>query len=78
MRGWLDDVPSYLPPIGIDEVIRAGGVGEVVESQHPRFPVGTVVEGSFGVQEYAAVDGAGLTRVDARSERPRCTWACWG
>jgi NADPH-dependent curcumin reductase CurA len=64
MRGWLDDRPSYLPPIAIDEVIRAGAVGEVVESRHPRFPVGAVVHGDFGVQEYAVSDGRGLVRVD--------------
>ena len=64
MRGWLDDRPSYLPPIAIDEVIRAGGVGEVVASAHPRFPVGTVVMGTLGVQEFAVVDATGLTRVD--------------
>ena len=49
MRGWLDDRPSYLPPIAIDEVIRAGAVGEVVESRNPRFPVGALVQGGFGV-----------------------------
>jgi len=64
MRGWLDDVPSYLPPIGIDDVIRAAGVGEVIASQHPRFPVGTVVQGDTGVQEYAVLDARGLVRVD--------------
>ena len=30
IRTWMDDAPGYLPPIGIDEVIRAGGAGEVV------------------------------------------------
>jgi NADPH-dependent curcumin reductase CurA len=64
MRGWMDDRPSYLPPIGLDEVIRAAGVGEVVASAHPRHPVGSLVTGTFGVQEYAVVDGVGLTRVD--------------
>jgi NADPH-dependent curcumin reductase CurA len=64
MRGWLDDRPSYLPPIGLGEVIRAGGVGEVIASQHPRHAVGSTVQGMFGVQQYAVVDGAGLTRVD--------------
>jgi NADPH-dependent curcumin reductase CurA len=64
MRGWLDDRPSYLPPIGIDEVIRASGVGEVVASSHPRFPVGSIVQGNTGVQQYAVLDGVGLTRVD--------------
>ena len=64
MRGWLDDRPSYLPPIGLDEVIRAGGVGEVVTSSDPRFPVGSMVQGNTGVQEYAVLDTNGLTRVD--------------
>lgn len=64
MRGWMDDRPSYLPPIGLDEVIRAGGVGEVVASDSPRFPSGTIVQGNFGVQEYAVADVRDLTRVD--------------
>ena len=64
MRGWMDDRPSYLPPIGLDEVIRAAGIGEVVASAHPRHPVGSLVTGTLGVQEYAVVDGAGLSRVD--------------
>jgi len=64
MRGWLDDRPSYLPPVGIGEVMRAGTVGEVVDSRHPKFPVGTVVQGTFGVQSYAVSDGRGTTRVD--------------
>jgi NADPH-dependent curcumin reductase CurA len=70
MRGWLDDRPSYLPPIAIDEVIRAGAVGEVVESRHPRFPAGSLVQGDFGVQEYAVSDVRGLTRVDTALGTP--------
>ncbi|MCX6433262.1 MAG: NADP-dependent oxidoreductase [Actinobacteria bacterium] len=64
MRGWLDDRPSYLPPIGLDEVIRAGGVGEVVASNESRFPIGCLVQGNTGVQEYAVLDASSLTRVD--------------
>lgn len=70
MRGWMDDRPSYLPPIGIDEVIRAGGVGEVVASNNARFPVGTLVSGTFGVQEYAVSDGSGVTKVDTALGTP--------
>ena len=70
MRGWMDDRPSYLPPIGIDEVIRAGGVGEVVASNNARFPVGTLVSGTFGVQEYALSDGSGVTKVDTSLGTP--------
>lgn len=64
MRGWLDDRPSYLPPIALGEVVRAAGVGEVIASQHPRYPEGSVVTGTFGVQEYAVAEGASLTRVN--------------
>lgn len=70
MRGWLDDRPSYLPPVGIGDVMRANAVGEVVESQHPKFPVGTHVLGAFGVQRYAISDGAGVTRIDPRLGTP--------
>jgi NADPH-dependent curcumin reductase CurA len=64
MRGWLDDRPSYLPPVGIDEVMRAGTLVEVVESRHPDYAVGDHVVGTFGVQEYAVSDGKGALKVD--------------
>lgn len=70
MRGWLDDRPSYLPPVGIGEVMRAGAVGVVVASQHPKFPEGTAVQGGFGVQQFAASDGQGVTRVDPKLGTP--------
>ncbi len=56
-RGWLNDVPSYLPPVAIGAVMRAGAVGQVVESAHDDFPVGTLVQGSFGWQDYYLSDG---------------------
>src|SRR3989344_1256880 len=40
MRGWMNDAKSYIPPVGIGEVMRALGVGEVVASQHPDFAAG--------------------------------------
>ncbi|MER6297961.1 NADP-dependent oxidoreductase [Kitasatospora sp. NPDC001539] len=64
MRGWLDDRPSYLPPVGLGEVMRAGSVVEVVASNHPTFQVGDHVVGTFGVQEYAVSDGKGALKVD--------------
>ena len=53
MRGWMNDVRSYIPPVGIGEVMRAGGVGRVVELERARFAVGDYVVGLPGVQEYA-------------------------
>jgi NADPH-dependent curcumin reductase CurA len=57
-RGWIEDRPSYMPPVQIGEVMRAGAVGEVVESRHPGFAKGDVVQGLFGWQEYATLPGA--------------------
>ena len=66
MRGWMNDVKSYIPPVQIGEVRRAGGVGEVIESRHPGFKPGDHVSGTVGIQEYATVDGKALTKVDPR------------
>ncbi len=64
MRGWMNDARSYIPPVGIGEVMRALGAGEVIASKHPDLPVGDLVTGLLGVQEYALVHGAGLLKVD--------------
>lgn len=64
MRGWLNDVRSYVPPVGIGEVMRAGATGTVTESRHPDFAEGEAVTGMFGVTEYAVSDGRGVTRID--------------
>ncbi|HEX5142980.1 MAG TPA: NADP-dependent oxidoreductase [Mycobacterium sp.] len=54
-RTWLDDQPGYLPPVGIGEVIRAAGIGEVVESRCAAFAVGDVVTTLTGFQEYSII-----------------------
>ncbi len=64
MRGWMNESKSYVPPVGIGEVMRAYSAGEVVASRHPKFPVGSRVAGLFGVQEYALSDGKGARIVD--------------
>jgi NADPH-dependent curcumin reductase CurA len=64
MRGWLDDRPSYLPPVGIGEVMRAGSLVEVTASNHPDYAVGDHVVGTFGVQEHVVSDGRGALKVD--------------
>src|SRR6202167_3719240 len=65
MRGWMNEGRSYVPPVGIGEVMRAGGVGRVIASRNAEFSVGDHVNGTFGVQEYAISDGRGLIRVSA-------------
>jgi NADPH-dependent curcumin reductase CurA len=58
MRGWINDGPSYVPPVGIGEVMRAYAVGIVDASEHPGYAVGDAVQGLFGVQQYAVVKGS--------------------
>jgi NADPH-dependent curcumin reductase CurA len=55
VRTWLDDRPGYLPPVGIGEVIRAAGVGEVVETRCAAYQVGDIVTTLTGFQEYAII-----------------------
>lgn len=64
MRGWMRDVPSYLPPVGIGEVMRAGAVGRVTASRNAGFAEGDHVLGTFGVTEHALSDGKGLQKLD--------------
>ncbi|HVF16180.1 MAG TPA: NADP-dependent oxidoreductase [Steroidobacteraceae bacterium] len=64
MRGWMNEGKSYIPPVQIGEVMRAGGVGEVIASQHADFKAGDTVYGTLGIQEYATVEGKQLTKVD--------------
>lgn len=53
MRGWMEDKPSYLPPVAIGEPMRASSVGQVISSENTDLPVGTLVQGMFGWQDYA-------------------------
>lgn len=55
VRTWLNDQPGYLPPVGIGEVIRAAGIGEVVESRCDAYKVGDIVTTLTGFQEYAII-----------------------
>ena len=64
MRGWMNEGKSYIAPVGISDVMRAGGVGRVIASRNSTFSVGDHVYGGFGAQEYAITDGKGITRVD--------------
>jgi NADPH-dependent curcumin reductase CurA len=56
-RTWMSDLPGYLPPVKIGDVMRGMGLGTVVESRHPRVPVGATVSGTLGWQTHATVRG---------------------
>ena len=64
MRGWMNEGKSYIRPVQIGEVFRAGTAGEVIESKHPNYAVGDQVTGNWGVQLYGTSNGTGLVKVD--------------
>ncbi|PWB67505.1 MAG: NADP-dependent oxidoreductase [Holophagae bacterium] len=55
-RGWMAR-DTYLPAVAIGEVMRSFGVGSVVESRHPDYWEGQLVQGLLGWQDYALLDG---------------------
>jgi NADPH-dependent curcumin reductase CurA len=73
MRGWLNDARSYAPPVALDAVMRAIGVGTVAESRHKSFAVGDAVTGMVGVADHAVLPGERLQRVDL-GRAPAPTW----
>jgi NADPH-dependent curcumin reductase CurA len=66
MRGWMNEGKSYIPPVGIGEVMRAGAIGKVIESRDPAFNVGDFVSATTGVQEYALAPAKHVMHVDPR------------
>lgn len=64
MRGWMNDTRSYIPPVQIGEVMRAGSIGEVIASKNEKFAVGDFVSGWGGVQQYNVNDGKNWYKVD--------------
>jgi len=77
MRGWMNEGKSYVRPVNIGEVMRAGGIGIVEESKSGKFSAGDTVMGVMGVQRYwsgpADDKGAMLAKVDP-SMAPLPTW----
>lgn len=52
-RVWMRDIPQYMPPVAIGEVMRAAGIGRVVASKSARYAEGDLVQGLLGWQDYA-------------------------
>jgi len=66
MRGRMNAVKSYSKYVEIGEVMVGGTVGQVVESNNPKFKAGDSVVGSLGWQLYGISNGDGLSVVDSR------------
>jgi hypothetical protein len=61
IRGWLDDAPSYMPPVPLGEAVRATTVGVVVDSRNPDFPIGQWVLGLNGIETHSLGVTGGFT-----------------
>ena len=57
MRIWMADIPQYMPPVQLGEVMRAFGLAEIIESRHPDFKKGDKVMGLTGLQEFVLLTG---------------------
>jgi len=64
MRGWMNEGRSYVPPVGLGEVMRAGGVGRVVAAKDPSLAVGDFVSGMTGLQEYVVAKAKYMKKLD--------------
>lgn len=60
-RGWMDDAPSYMPPIPLGEPVRATTVGVVHASDNPDFRPGQWVMGMNALEDYSISAPGGFT-----------------
>ncbi|MBQ4802479.1 NADP-dependent oxidoreductase [Aquimarina sp. MMG015] len=67
MRGWMREGKSYIEPVELDDVMRAGSIGEVIKSNnHSKFNEGDFVTGWGGVQQYTVTNGDNWYTVDPK------------
>lgn len=60
-RGWMDDAPSYMPPIALGDPVRATTVGVVHSSNNPDFKPGDWVLGLNALEDYSVNAPGGFT-----------------
>ena len=64
MRGRMNDVKSYVPPVQLGDTMEGGAVSVVEQSRHPKFSAGDIVFGYTGWQRFAISNGKGMRTVD--------------
>ncbi|NCW21180.1 MAG: NADP-dependent oxidoreductase, partial [Gammaproteobacteria bacterium] len=58
MRGYMLNSEKFERPLELGDVMHGRGVGRIVESRNPAWPVGDIVHGKMGWQQYAIADGS--------------------
>ena len=66
MRSWIGAGPSYVRQVGIGEPMRAGGIGQIVESRATGFAVGDWVQGRTGWQSHPTLRGDQTQKLDLK------------
>jgi NADPH-dependent curcumin reductase CurA len=77
MRGWMNEGKSYIPPVELGAVMRAGGIGKVIASSNPAFAVGDYVNAGLDVQEYCLIPEAQIKRSGIFKIDPRLGLTTW-
>ncbi len=77
MRGWMNEGKSYIPPVEIGAVMRAGGVGKVIASNNAAFAVGDYVNAGLDVQEYCLIPEEQIKRSGMFKIDPRMGLTSW-
>lgn len=60
-RGWMDDAPSYMPPIALGSPVMATTIGRVHASANPDFAEGDWVLGLNAIEDFSVVAPGGFT-----------------
>ena len=63
-KGWMENNANYMAPTHIGDVMTGSGIGDVIESNHPRFKKGDKVSGLLGWQDYATLSGEALIKLE--------------
>lgn len=74
-RAWVSEIPTYLPPVALGDVMRGVTLGIVERSRAGAFAPGELVQGMWGWQEYGvARASAGVTKIPAVPGVPLAAW----
>lgn len=69
-RIWMSDIDQYMDPVELGEVMRGGTIGVVEQSRSPKFQPGDIVTGQGGWQDYCAISGRMVRKIDRAPDLP--------
>ncbi|CAM2005134.1 NADP-dependent oxidoreductase [Acanthopleuribacter pedis] len=73
-RIWITDMPQYMEPVQVGDVMRGIAIGVVETSEHANFAPGDIVSGMWGWQEYATLPAQQLTKIPSDLPVPLDAW----